>query len=196
MGRKFPINENVPPVALQPMQELISEHEIHEAVDRLASEVSKFYAGKPLTILGVLVGSMMLLADLIRRIDLPMQVGIVQARSYRGTAMYSGELTINADLLPEVRDRDVLLVDDIFDTGRTLAELTQRVHRLGARSVRCAVLLRKAGRQEVPLVPDHIGFEIPDHFVVGYGLDYQDTYRHLRYIAVLEPSDIEGGSAT
>lgn len=173
------------------MRQLISEIEIGKAVDQLANEVNSFYTGKPLTVIGILVGSLMLLADLIRRIDLPMQVGIVQARSYRGAATYPGELTINADLLPEIRGRDVLLVDDIFDTGHTLAGVIDRVRGMGASSVRCAVLLRKSGRQEVSIAPDHVGFEIPDEFVVGYGLDYQDFYRHLRHIAVLEPSDLK-----
>lgn len=172
------------------MKQLLSEAEIRTAVDRLAADLSQFYAGRPLTIIGVLAGSMMLVADVIRRIDLPMQVGLVQARSYRGPATYPGQLTINADMLPEVQGRDVLLVDDIFDTGHTLSTLVERMQALGAQSVRCAVLLRKEGRQEVALAPDYVGFEIPDHFVVGYGLDYQDAYRHLPYIAVLEPADL------
>ena len=98
-------------------------------------------------------------------------------------------------MLPDIRGRDVLLVDDIFDTGHTLAALVEQIRTLGPRSVRSAVLLRKQGRQEVDLRPDHVAFEIPDEFVVGYGLDYQDAYRHLPYVAVLEAARSGRGAA-
>jgi hypoxanthine phosphoribosyltransferase len=94
-------------------------------------------------------------------------------------------------MLPDIRDRDVLLVDDIFDTGHTLAGVIETIRRFEPRSIRSAVLLRKLGRQEVTIQPDHVVFEIPDEFVVGYGLDYQDAYRHLPFVAVLEPADLE-----
>ena len=106
-----------------------------------------------------------------------------------------GELFINSGLMPDVSNREVLLVDDIFDTGHTLASLTALVRQLGAKSVRTAVLLRKQGRQEVPDAPDFTAFEIPDEFVVGYGLDYRDEFRNLPYVAVLAPEDIAGGTA-
>jgi hypoxanthine phosphoribosyltransferase len=97
---------------------------------------------------------------------------------------------IHAELLPEVAERDVLLVDDIFDTGRTLEALVAQVRSLRPRSLRSAVLLRKLGRQEVAIKPDYVAFEIPDVFVVGYGLDYQDAYRHLPYLAQLDEQDV------
>ena len=125
----------------------------------------------------MLTGSIVLVADLIRRLDLPLRVGLVQARSYRGAATRPGQLEINDSMLPDIRDRDVLLVDDIFDTGHTLAALHQQMQSLGPRSLRSAVLLRKLGRQEVDFEPDHVVFQIPDVFVVGYGLDYRDAYR-------------------
>ena len=107
----------------------------------------------------------------------------------------AGPMVINETFVPEVAGRDVLLLDDILDTGHTLATLLARMSERGARSVRTAVLLRKVGRQEVHLEPDYCGFSIPDAFVVGYGLDYNDDYRHLPYIAVLDQGQAGGGPA-
>ncbi len=172
------------------MKELLSQQQLSQGVDRLAQRIGADYAGRPLTVVGVLSGCIMLLADLIRRLDLPLCVGLVQARSYRGDATRPGELTIAADLLPDVRGHDVLLVDDIFDTGHTLMALVEQASQWGAASVRSAVLLRKLGRQETKFVPDYIAFDIPDVFVVGYGMDYNDRYRNLPYVAALESCDL------
>ena len=175
------------------MKQLLAEEQIRTEVCRMAREIATYYATRPLTVIGVLCGSMILVADLIRCLDLPMRVGVVQARSYRGPTTTAGALTVNDSMLPDIRGRDVLLVDDIFDTGRTLAALTAQMRSLGANSVRTAVLLNKQGRQEVDLRPDYKCFDIPDVFVVGYGLDYEDAYRHLPYVAVLEPHDLATG---
>jgi len=121
----------------------------------------------------------------VRRLDLPLRIGLIQASSYRGATTIAGELQIGAEILADVRGRHVLLLDDILDTGHTLGTLVHRMHDRGALSVKTAVLLRKKGRQEVKIEPDYCGFEIPDAFVVGYGLDYDDDYRHLPYVAVL-----------
>ncbi len=172
------------------VKQLISEDQIRDCIQRLADEIGRYYVGRPLTIIGVLTGSMVLVADLIRHLDLSVRVGVIQARSYRGPGTEPGPLEINGSMLPEVSGRDVLVVDDIFDTGRTLSTLIEQLRGLGASSVRSAVLLRKAGRARVDIVPDHVGFEIPDVFVVGYGLDYQDAYRHLPYVAALEADDL------
>ena len=172
------------------MKCLLEECQIQQGVCRLADQLNCDYVGKPLTVIGVLTGSFILLADLIRRIDLPLRVGVIQTRSYRGSATRPGCLEINDAMLPDIEGRDVLLVDDIFDTGHTLQGLIQRVRSLGPRSVRSAVLLRKSGRQEVAACPDYVVFEVPDAFVVGYGLDYQDAYRHLPYLAVMEGEDL------
>lgn len=171
------------------MKPLLSADEIQAAVARLAEEVEREYRGKPLTIVGVLTGSLMLLADLVRRVDLPLRVGLIQASSYRGKATSPGDLELNASLTPDLTGRHVLLIDDIFDTGKTLAALVERLSRENLASLRSAVLLWKEGRQEVDLVPDHHCFKIPDAFVVGYGLDYDDEYRNLPYVAVLEDGD-------
>jgi hypoxanthine phosphoribosyltransferase len=175
---------------------LLDEQQLRDGVDRLAAEISRYYVRRPLTIIGVLTGSMVLMADLIRRIDLPMRVGLVQARSYQGATTEAGPLVLNLSFLPEVGGREVLLVDDIFDTGQTLSTLVAQMEAFGTLSVRTAVLLRKQGRNKVTLAPDHVGFDIPDHFVVGYGLDYQDAYRHLPYVALLESEDLATGPPT
>ena len=154
----------------------------------MADEIRQEYGDTPLTIIGVLTGSVVLLADLIRKLDMPLRVGVLQTSSYRGTQR--GQLKINADLMLDIRDRHVLIVDDIFDTGHTLEKVINRMHEFGPTSIRSAVLLRKQGRQEIDLEPDFVAFEIPDEFVVGYGLDYEDMYRNLPYLAALEPEDL------
>lgn len=168
------------------MDVLITADQIRRRVDELAAEIRTAYAGKPVTVVGVLTGSLVFLADLIRQLDLPLQIGLLQASSYRGTATSPGELTVNDGLLPDVRGRHLLLLDDILDTGQTVSRLV--VHLLsahGAATVRTCVLLRKIGRQTVPFEPDFCGFTIPDKFVIGYGLDFNDEYRHLPFIGVL-----------
>jgi hypoxanthine phosphoribosyltransferase len=169
--------------------ELISVDEIRAAVNDLGRKVSVDYAGRPLTILGVLSGSLMLVADLMRRIEFPHQVGLLQASSYRGEATTPGELRVNTDFLPSLSGRDVLLVDDILDTGRTLELLIERIRQTEPASVCTAVLLWKRARTIVPIQPDYVCFEIPDEFVVGYGLDYNGEYRHLPYIGVVHLGD-------
>jgi hypoxanthine phosphoribosyltransferase len=169
---------------------VLTADELHDGVDRLAKEIGEFYADRPLTIVGVLTGSIVLLADLIRRLKMPLRVGLVQASSYRGTSIDPGQLTINFDLLPDVKGQHVLLVDDIFDTGKTLVGLIEELQKHQPASVRCAVLLRKHGRKAVMKEPDYVGFEIPNAFVVGYGLDYQDAYRNLPHLAALEEHEI------
>lgn len=175
------------------MKQLLSAEQLEAGVDRLAAQIREDYAGRPLMVVGVLTGSVVLLADLIRRIELPMKLGLVGARSYRGPVTRPGPLAVNGDLLPDVTGHDVLLVDDIFDTGHTLVAITEQVQNLGAASVRSLVLLRKQDRAEVDLVPDYQGFDIPDEFVVGYGLDFHDVYRNLPFVAALSDEEIEQG---
>lgn len=167
------------------MNVLITEAQIRDRVIALGREIETDYHDKPLTIVAVLTGSIVLLADLIRQIQLPLRVAVLQASSYKGATTVGGPLSVNEAFLPDVAGRDVLLLDDILDTGHTLATLVDRMAERGALRVRTAVLLRKIGRQEVKIDPDYCGFEIPDEFVVGYGLDFDDDYRHLPYIGVL-----------
>ncbi len=172
------------------MRILLSEEELNAGVEGLAGKIDRHYGGRPLTVIAVMTGSIVLFADLIRRLSMPQRVGVIRASSYRGGTT-SGELHVDAAMMIDVTGRDVLLVDDIFDTGRTLQRLTGLVSQAGARSVRTAVLLHKRREHEVSLRPDFVAFEIPDEFVVGYGLDYLDMYRNLPYLAVLEPAEIE-----
>ncbi|MEO1615009.1 MAG: hypoxanthine phosphoribosyltransferase [Planctomycetota bacterium] len=173
------------------MRVLLDENQLQAGVERLASEIDRFYGDqRPLTVIAVMTGSIVLFADLIRRLSMPQRVGVIQASSYRG-GMSSGELSVDSNMLIDVENRDVLLVDDIFDTGRTLDRLTTHIKDLGAKTTRTAVLLHKHRQHEVSLRPDFVAFEIPDEFVVGYGLDYMDMYRNLPYLAVLEPDEIE-----
>lgn len=171
------------------VQILISEEAIRARVAELGHAIEDDYRGRPLTIVAVLTGSLVFLADLMRQVRIPHRVGLFQASSYKGAVTSAGpELHVDPRFLPEVAGRDVLLLDDILDTGRTLGTLVARLRERGAASVKVAVLLRKLGRQVVPLEPDYVGFAIPDAFVVGYGLDFDDDYRHLPYIAVLGES--------
>ncbi|WP_010587339.1 hypoxanthine phosphoribosyltransferase [Schlesneria paludicola] len=171
------------------MDTLLSESVIAERVAELGRTISEVFRGRPLTVLGVLNGSIVLVADLIRAIDTPHQIGFLRASSYRGETTVAGDLTIDTNLMPQIEGRDVLLVDDIFDTGRTLVRLLNELRSKNPASIRTAVLLWKQGRSEVEITPDYHGFQIPDVFVVGYGLDYNDDYRHLPEIAVLNEGD-------
>jgi hypoxanthine phosphoribosyltransferase len=171
------------------MQTMISEVEVREGVKRLAREITETYGETPLTIVGVLTGSVVLLADIIRELNMPLRVGVVQASSYRdGTERRS--LIINSDLMLDIANQNTLIVDDIFDTGHTLVELIAKMEKLGPTSIRTAVLLRKLGQQQVDTEPDFVAFDIPNKFVVGYGLDYRDEYRNLPYVASLDPEDL------
>ena len=169
---------------------LLDENQLNSDVEDLANQINKAYGDTPLTIVGVLTGSVVLMADLIRKLKMPLRVGVVQTSSYQGTER--GRLTINSEMMLDITGRDVLLIDDIFDTGHTLAEVTQLMNDLGPTSLKSAVLLLKTGRQEVDWKPEFVAFDIPDEFVVGYGLDYNDEYRNLPYLACLEPADLPG----
>ncbi len=167
------------------MEVLLTADQIHARVGELAADIRRQYAGQPFTVVGILTGSLVFLADLIRRIELPLQIGLIAASSYRGTATSAGTLVVQDSLLPDVAGRHLLLMDDILDTGRTISTLVEHMHHRGAASVRTCVLLRKVGRQQVAFEPDYTGFAIPDKFVVGYGLDFNDDYRHLPFIGAL-----------
>ena len=172
------------------MKVLIDQDRLQQGVRQLAGDINAHYGRTPLTIIGVLTGSIVLLADLIRLLEMPLRVGVIQASSYRGGTV-SGELAIRDEWMPDIAGRHELFVDDIFDTGKTLVELRRRAQALQPQSVETAVLLRKTGKQEVAYQPTFVAFDIPDVFVVGYGLDYGDFYRNLNYVAELEPEDLE-----
>jgi hypoxanthine phosphoribosyltransferase len=164
---------------------LIPADDIRARVGQLAGEIARAYDGRPVTVVGVLNGCLVFMADLIRRIELPLRVAFLTASSYRGETTIPGKLLIRDELLPDITGREVLLVDDILDTGKTLTRVVAHLLDRGAGSVKVGVLLRKLGRQEVTFEPDFVGFTIPDKFVVGYGLDYNEMYRNLRSVATL-----------
>ncbi len=172
------------------MKVLIDQQQISSRVMTLGRELANEYQHRPLTIIGILAGSLVLLADLIRAIDVPHQVGLIQASSYRGKTTTPGSLHVNLDFLPDITGRDVLLVDDIFDTGKTMQGVLAQISALQPSSLKSAVLLWKEEASEVELTPDFHCFKIPNHFVVGYGLDFNNEYRHLPFIASLEPTDL------
>jgi hypoxanthine phosphoribosyltransferase len=168
-----------------PVEQLITESQIRDRLYILGREIENDYRDKPLTIVAVLTGSLIALADLVRQIRIPLRIALVQASSYRGATTSATTLVVNEAFAPDVTGRDVLLLDDILDTGQTLSALVAHLRDRGSASVRTAVLLRKIGRQIVPIEPDYCGFTIPDTFVVGYGLDFNDEYRHLPFVGVL-----------
>lgn len=170
------------------MRTLLDEAQLNGGVEKLAQSINETYGEKPLTIVGVLTGSVVLMADLIRKLKMPLRVGVVQTSSYQGTER--GALTINSDMMLDITGRDVLLIDDIFDTGHTLQEVRDLMQKLDPTSLKSAVLLCKTGQQQVDWMPEFVAFDIPDEFVVGYGLDYNDEYRNLPFLAVLEPEDL------
>jgi hypoxanthine phosphoribosyltransferase len=167
------------------MEVLIPADRICQRVEELAAQIARDYHGRPVLFVGVLTGCLIFLADLVRRLDLPLRIHLVQASSYRGETTTAGALNLRLDTLPPLGGRDVLVIDDILDTAQTLSRLVPELKARGAASVRVCVLLRKQGRQQVAFEPDYVGFEIPDAFVVGYGLDYNDEHRQLPHIAIL-----------
>ena len=168
---------------------LISAEEIDAMTTRLAREIENTYAGSPhpLVMVVILKGSMPFAADLMAKIKLPLRLEFMKVSSYGASTKSLGEIRIHLDLPQgDLSDTDLLVVEDIIDSGRTLSRLTQNLLNRNAHSVRTCTLLDKPSRREVDFVPDFCGTQIPDEFVVGYGLDYAEDYRNLPYIGVLK----------
>jgi len=167
---------------------LIPRDAIARRVTELAREIAAFYEEwekEGVTVVTVLSGSLIFLADLIRQMPFRMKIGLVAVSSYRGATTRSADVRLDAELNVDVSGRHVLLVDDILDTGRTLRMVREHLIQRGARSVRTCVLLRKPTKAPPDVPADFVGFDIEDQFVVGYGLDYNDLYRNLPDIGVL-----------
>lgn len=175
------------------MKTVLTEEALQEGVRQLAAQINSEFQDRPLTVVGVMTGCIILLADMIRQLNMPLRVGVVQASSYRDTTT-AGTLVINSDLMLDISDRDVLVLDDIFDTGKTMVELLATMKTLGPKSVKTGVLLLKEGQQQVDYRPDYVAFTIPNEFVVGYGLDYRDEYRNLPFLASLEEHEINAAA--
>lgn len=168
-------------------QILFSEEEIRGCVSRLADEINRDYAGKEPLVVGILQGSFVFLADLVRQISLPIRVEFMSVSSYGSGTESSGALNIRLDLAEDIAGRDVILVEDILDSGNTLSRLIPSLLERGPASLKLCVLLDKPDRRVKEVAVDYLGYSIPDAFVVGYGLDYDQKYRNLPYIGILKP---------
>jgi hypoxanthine phosphoribosyltransferase len=167
---------------------LITESQVRAKVAEMAADLSRDYAGHDLTLVSVLKGSLPFMADLMRAITIPVQIDLMEVSSYGGTSTEtSGLVRILKDLSSSVQGRDVLIVEDIIDTGLTLNYLQRYLRGKNPASLRICALLDKPARRLAPIEIDYRGFTIPDRFVVGYGLDYGEFYRNLPYIGVLKP---------
>lgn len=169
---------------------LISPEELDAIVTRLAAEIDRDYSGpdKRLVLLCILKGSIVFMGDLMKKITVPVEIDCMKVSSYGAGTVTTGSVNIHLDLLrPDLDKCDILIIEDIVDSGVTLSYLTKYLKGKGAKSVRTCTLLDKPSRRRVELVPDYCGTEIPDEFVVGYGLDFDEKYRALPCVGVLRP---------
>ncbi len=168
------------------LEVLISEEQIQNRIKELGTQIALDYAGRNPLLIGVLKGACFFLSDLLRAIDIPLGIEFIAISSYGSSTRTSGEVRILKDLDVPIENRDIIVVEDIVDTGLTLSYLLANLKSRGAASVRLIALLDKHERREREVPIDYLGFEIPDHFVVGYGLDFAERYRNLPFIAVLK----------
>ena len=169
---------------------LLTEEQIRRRLDELALEIQRDYVDKDLTLVAILTGSAMFVADLLRRLPMQLRLDHIGVSSYHGETRSTGELIVTKALKLDVRDRDVLVVDDILDTGLTLVKIREMIQKLQPRSLKFSVFLEKDIPHREDLRADYVGFRIPNKFVVGYGLDYRERYRNLPYVGTLRPEAI------
>jgi hypoxanthine phosphoribosyltransferase len=174
---------------------LITEDEIARRIREMSREIERDFQGRELVVVALLTGTVMFLADLIRNLSLPLRLDFMGVSSY-GVGTESGELVFTKELRLGVRGRDVLLVDDILDTGKTMSRVLAKLRALKPRRIKTCVLLNKAARRVEAVEADYVGFEIPDFFVVGYGLDFAERYRNLPFVGVLHPQVYKRRSET
>lgn len=165
---------------------LIPHERIQQRIAELASQLNADYAGRPLVMIGVLKGSFMFLADLVRQMDVPLRIEFIGTKSYQG-ATTSGQVQLTKDLDRPIQDEDVLLVEDIIDTGLTLNYLKHLLLQREPRSLKTVAFLDKPSRRRIDVHGDYIGFTIEDRFVIGYGLDFEQRYRNLKDLCILAP---------
>lgn len=166
---------------------LVSEQAIRRRLRKLGTEIKRVYGDEEITVVAIINGAILFTADLLREIPNPIRLDCIRISSYRNSTKSHGTPQILHSLSLDVANRHVLLIDDILDTGKTLSMVVSLIHKLSPASVKVCVLLDKKGRREVPFEADFVGFEIPDKFVVGYGLDFAERYRNLPCIGVLKP---------
>jgi hypoxanthine phosphoribosyltransferase len=164
---------------------LFDEPAIHRRLDEIAAQISKDYRERELTVIAVLHGSLMFVADLLRRIPLPLKLDCLSVASYHGNPQTAGEVIFKQIALPDVAGRDILILDDILDSGHTLAAVRETLETATPHSILVCVLLSKKKQRAREVDIDYVGFEIEDEFVVGYGLDFRERYRNLPYIGAL-----------
>jgi hypoxanthine phosphoribosyltransferase len=165
---------------------LITRDELAAAVSRLAHDITRDYQGKVPLVIGILKGSFMFLADLVRLLDIPVEIDLVRLASYGAGTVSSGKVRMLHDLQMSVENRDILIVDDIVDTGLSLSHFVRYIHERKPASVRVCALLDKPSRREIDIPVDYVGIAIPDKFIVGYGIDCNEEYRNLCDICVVE----------
>jgi hypoxanthine phosphoribosyltransferase len=165
---------------------LVSSEELHRRIGELAAEIDREYEGRDLVLVGVLKGAVMFMADLMRALSAPCEVDFMAVSSYGSATESSGVVRILKDLDTSIEGRDVLIVEDIIDSGLTLHYLLRNLRARDPRSLEVCALLTKPDRRRVELPIRYVGFEIPDRFAIGYGLDYAQRYRNLDYVAVLQ----------
>ncbi len=165
---------------------LISEDRIARRVTRLAREIERDFRGRDFVIVALLNGTVLFLADLMRHLCIPLRLDFIGVSSY-GDRSTPGELVFTKELRLDIKGRDILVVDDILDTGRTLQQVLRKLRPLKPRRLRTCVLLDKPARRVAKVRADYVGFEIPDVFVVGYGLDFAERYRNLPFVGVIKP---------
>ncbi len=170
---------------------MLTEEQLRARVKEIALAVDEEYAGKRPLVVGILKGSIIFYADFIRFLSMPVELDFMAVSSYGSGAVSSGKLNIKKDLDRDVKGRDVIIVEDIIDSGFTLANLKALLYERGAASVKIVTLLNKAERREYEVAPDYNCFDIENEFVIGYGLDYDEQYRHLPYIGILKRSVYE-----
>jgi len=170
---------------------LFDERAIHRRLDDMAAQISNDYRDRELTVIAVLHGSLMFVADLLRRIPLPLKLDCLSVASYHGKVQFRGEVVFKQVALPDVGGRDILVLYDVLDSGFTLAAVRETLETAGPHSIRICVLLSKKKQRNREVAADYIGFEIEDEFVVGYGLDFRARYRNLPYIGVLRRELLE-----
>lgn len=171
---------------------LYSEEQLRQRVKELGAQITADYAGKEPVLASVLRGSYIFMADLTRAIDLPVTVDFMAVSSYGAGTKSSGQVEIKKDLSDSIEGRDLVIVEDILDSGNTLFYLMEILKARKPASIRICTLMDKPDRRTQPIVADYVGFTIPDAFVVGYGLDYDEKYRNLPYVGILKPS-VYGG---
>ncbi len=172
---------------------LITDRQIEQRIRQMSREIMRDYTGRGIVVVSLLNGTVMFLADLIRHLSLPLRLDFIGVSSY-GAGTESGDLVFTKELRLDVRGRDVLLVDDILDTGKTLYRVVEKLRALKPRRIKKCVLLDKPARRVESVEADYVGFEIPDVFVVGYGLDFAESYRNLPFVGVLHPHVYKTGS--